>query len=88
MIKEEYGMLEEIKRLDNTLQNEIKRKEQGIKILEAEIDQLYDFIKEVQRLGEIEQIRINGLKDSDEYYDHSKVLEILDEVNKESVNER
>lgn len=80
MNKEEYMMLEEIKRLDNALQNEIKRKEQGIKILEVEIEQLYDFIKEVQRLGEIEQIRINGLKDSDEYYDHSKVLEILDKV--------
>lgn len=80
MNKEEYMMLKEIKRLDNALQNEIKRKEQGIKILEVEIEQLYDFIKEVQRLGEIEQIRINGLKDSDEYYDHSKVLEILDKV--------
>lgn len=65
MNKKEYETLEEIKRLDNTLQNEIKRKEIGIKILEAEINQLYDFIKEVQRLGELEAIRINGLKDSD-----------------------
>lgn len=65
MKKEEYKTLEEIKRLNNTLQNEIKRKEMGIKILEDEINQLYDFIAEVQRLGEIETIRIDKLKDSD-----------------------
>lgn len=62
MNKEEYQMLEEIKRLDDTLFNEIKMKETKIKILEAEINQLYDFIKEIQRLGELENIRINGLK--------------------------
>ena len=66
MNKEEYTTLEEIKRLDNTLYNEIKRKEIEIKILEAEINQLYDFIKEVQRLGELEAIRINGLKGKSE----------------------
>lgn len=63
MNKEEYQMLEEIKRLDNTLLNEIKEKETRIRILEAEISQLYDFIKEIQRLGEFENIRINGLKE-------------------------
>ena len=63
MNKEEYQMLEEIKRLDDTLFNEIKIKETKIKILEAEINQLYDFIKEIQRLGEIENNRINGLKE-------------------------
>lgn len=65
MNKEEYKTLEEIKRLDDTLFNEIKRKETGIKILEAEIRQLYDFINEVQRIGEIETMRIDKLKESD-----------------------
>ena len=63
MNKEEYQMLEEIKRLDDALFNERKMKETKIKILEAEINQVYDFIKEIQRLGEIENIRINGLKE-------------------------
>ena len=66
MNKEEYKTLEEIKRLDDSLLNEIKRKEIGIKILEAEIRQLYDFINEVQRLGELETIRIENLKDKSE----------------------
>lgn len=66
MNKEEYKTLEEIKRLDDTLLNEIKRKEIGIKILEAEIRQLYDFINEVQRLGELETIRIENLKGKSE----------------------
>lgn len=65
MNKEEYKTLEEIKRLDDTLHNEIKRKEKGIEILKAEISQLYDFINEIQRLGEIETMRIDKLKDSD-----------------------
>lgn len=65
MNKEEYKTLEEIKRLDDTLHNEIKRKEKGIEILEEEISQLYDFINEIQRLGEIETMRIDKLKDSD-----------------------
>lgn len=64
MNKEEYQMLEEIKRLDDTLFNEVKIREEKIKILQAEIRQLYDFIKEVQRLGELENIRINRLKES------------------------
>ena len=63
MNKEEYKMLEEIKRLDDTLLNEIKIKETKIKILEAEINQLYDFINEVQRLGEIEALRIDKIKE-------------------------
>lgn len=37
MNKEDYKTLEEIKRLDDTLLNEIKRKETGIKILEPKI---------------------------------------------------
>lgn len=66
MNKEEYKTLEEIKRLDDSLLNEIKRKEIGIKILEAEISQLYDFINEVQRLGELETIRIENLEGKSE----------------------
>lgn len=66
MDKEEYKTLEEIKRLDVTLHNEIKRKEKSIEIIEAEISQLYDFINEVQRLGELEQMRIDKLKESSE----------------------
>ena len=66
MDKEEYKTLEEIKRLDDTLLNEIKRKEIGKKILEAEIRQLYDFINEVQRLGELETIRIENLEGKSE----------------------
>jgi hypothetical protein len=65
MNKEEYKTLEEIKRLDDALHNEIKRKEKSIDILKAEISQLYDFINEIQRLGEIETNRIERLKDSD-----------------------
>ena len=69
MNKEDYKTLEEIKRLDDTLFNEIKRKETGIKILEAEIRQLYDFINEVQRLGEIETIRIEDRKSKGNNYE-------------------
>lgn len=63
--KEEYKTLEEIKKLDNDLQNEIKEKELKMRILGAEIRQLYDFVSSVQRLGEIETMRIEELKDSD-----------------------
>lgn len=66
MNKEEYKTLEEIKRLDVTLHNEIKRKERTIEITKAEISQLYDFINEVQMLGELEQMRIDKLKESSE----------------------
>lgn len=63
MNKEEYKTLEAIKRLDNSLQDEIIIRRERIKILEAEISQLYDFINEVQRLGEIENIRIDKIKE-------------------------
>ena len=55
MNKEEFTLLENIKRLDNDMQKEIKVKETKIKILEAEIEQLYEFIAKIQYLGEIEQ---------------------------------
>ena len=55
MNKEEFTLLENIKRLDNDMQKEVKVKETKIKILEAEIEQLYEFIAKIQHLEEIEQ---------------------------------
>lgn len=63
MNKEEYITLEAITRLVKTLQNEINVREERIKILKAEISQLYDFTNEVERLGEIENIRIDKVKE-------------------------
>lgn len=63
MNKEEYITLEAITRLVKTLQNEIIVREERIKILKAEISQLYDFINEVERLGEIEKNRIDKVKE-------------------------
>jgi hypothetical protein len=63
MNKEEYITLEAITRLVKTLQNEINVREERIKILKAEISQLYDFINEVERLGEIENNRIDKAKE-------------------------
>lgn len=63
MNKEEYITLEAITRLVKTLQNEINVREERIKILKAEISQLYDFINEVERLGEIENNRIDKVKE-------------------------
>ena len=63
MNKEEYITLEAITRLVKTLQNEINVREEKIKILKAEISQLYDFINEVERLGEIENNRIDKVKE-------------------------
>ena len=62
MNKEEFTLLENIKRLDNDMQKEIKVKETKIKILEAEIEQLYEFIAKIQCLGEIEQQRLVNLE--------------------------
>lgn len=39
MNREEFTLLENIKRLDNDMQKEVKIKETKIKILEAEIEQ-------------------------------------------------
>lgn len=58
MDKEEFTLLENIKRLDNDMQKEVKVKETKIKILEAEIEQLYEFIAKIQHLGETEQQRL------------------------------
>lgn len=56
--KQTSYMLEEILTIDRSLQEEIKQKELKIKILEAEIEQIYDFINYVQRLGELENKRL------------------------------
>ena len=62
MNKEEFTLLENIKRLDNDMQKEVKVKETKIKILEAEIEQLYEFISKIQHLGEIEHQRLVNLE--------------------------
>lgn len=66
MKKEELTLLENIKRLDNDMQKEIKTKETKIKILEAEIEQLYEFIAKIQHLGELEQQRLANLESKGE----------------------
>lgn len=66
MEKDEFTLFENIKRLDNDMQEEVKVKETKIKILEAEIKQLYDFIAKIQYLGEIEQQRLANLKSEGE----------------------
>ena len=66
MNKEEFTLLENIKRLDNDIQKEIKVFFSKIKILEAEIEQLYEFIAKIQHLGEIEQQSLVNLESKDE----------------------
>lgn len=66
MEKEEFTLLENIKRLDNDMQKEIKIKETKIKILEAEVEQLYEFIAKTQHLGELEQQRLANLESKGE----------------------
>lgn len=56
--KQTSYMLENILAIDRNLQEQIKEKELKIKILEAEIEQLYEFIKCVQKLGELENKRL------------------------------
>ena len=66
MNKEEFTLLENIKRLDKDMQKEVKLKETKIKILEEEIEQLYEFIVKIQHLGEIEQQRLVSLESKGE----------------------
>lgn len=63
MNKDEYKTLEETKRLVDSKMSDIRRKECEIKILEREIDQLYEFINDIQRIGELETIRIEKIKE-------------------------
>ena len=65
MNKEEYKVMEEIKRLVDEMLTTIRRKESDIKVLQAEIEQLYVFINNVERIGELESFRLERLKESD-----------------------
>lgn len=64
--KEEYKTLETTKRLIDEKLATIRRKETEIQILKREIEQLYEFINDIERIGEIETMRIDKLKDSDD----------------------
>lgn len=64
--KEEYKTLEATKRLIDEKLATIRRKETEIQILKREIEQLYEFINDIERIGELETIRIDKLKDSDD----------------------
>lgn len=61
--KEEYKTLEQIKRLSDEKLATIRRKENEIQILQREIEQLYEFINDIDRLGELESMRIDKLKE-------------------------
>lgn len=62
-IIEKYKMLEEIKRLEDDKLCDIRRKETEIQILNEEIRQLYEFINDIQRLSELETMRLDKLKE-------------------------
>lgn len=64
--KEEYKTLEATKRLIDEKFATIRRKETEIQILQREIEQLYEFINDIERIGELETMRIDKLKDSDD----------------------
>ena len=64
--KEEYKTLEATKRLIDEKLSTIRRKETEIQILQREIEQLYEFINDIERIAEIETMRIDKLKDSDD----------------------
>ena len=60
--KDEYKTLETTKRLIDEKLTSIRRKETEIQILQREIEQLYEFINDIERIGELESIRIEKLK--------------------------
>ena len=64
--KEEYKTLEATKRLIDEKLATIRRKETEIQILQREIEQLYEFINDIEQIGELEAMRIDKLKDSDD----------------------
>lgn len=64
--KEEYKTLEATKRLIDEKLATVRRKETEIQILQREIEQLYEFINDIERIGELETMRIDKLKDSDD----------------------
>ena len=64
--KEEYKTLEATKRLIDEKLSTIRMKETEIQIFQREIEQLYEFINDIERIAEIETMRIDKLKDSDD----------------------
>ena len=60
--KDEYKTLETTKRLIDEKLTSIRRKEMEMQILQREIEQLYEFINYIERIGEIESIIIEKLK--------------------------
>ncbi len=56
-------ILEKVKSIDISYQNQIKNKETQIKILEAEIEQLYGFINSIQSIGELISIELDRDKE-------------------------
>ena len=64
--KEEYKTLEATKKLIDEKLATIRRKEIEIQILQREIEQLYEFINDIERIGELETMRIDKLKNSDD----------------------
>ena len=64
--KEEYKTLEATKRLIDEKLATIRRKDIEIQILKREIEQLYEFINDIERIGKLETMRIDKLKDSDD----------------------
>ena len=56
-------ILEEVKSIDNNYQNQIKNKQKQIDILKAEIEQLYDVINSIQKIGELITIELDKEKE-------------------------
>ena len=56
-------ILEKLKSIDISYQNQIKNKETQIKILEAEIEQLYGVINSIQSIGELISIELDRDKE-------------------------
>ena len=65
--KQTSYMLENILTIDRNLQEQIKEKKIKIKILEAEIEQLYEFINRIQQLGELENKKLVETSEENRY---------------------
>lgn len=64
MDKNEYKLSSEIRRICDEKLATIRKKEIEIKQLEAEIEQIYTFINDIQFLGEIEKMRLDKIKEN------------------------
>ena len=56
-------ILEEVKAIDKHYQSQIKDKQKQIDILKAEIEQLYEVIASIQRIGELISIELDKAKE-------------------------